>query len=450
MTKEGEARLRAALDAVVDMVNSGEAPDDAIVKVASEQAIQPGHVGLMVHAYNTGRTTRHRESHSSLLDKAADFPIADAPAILERLYPSRVKSAAAIERESGVHIDYTMSPAWYTRASHATGMEKAAEAVDWKMSDRQVTAYPTVRDLEAGDRIKVARQKAARAEEEDRLQASRIQNDIMAGFAKLAEYFAGYTNLTLHDVRDNVETLYGNEGMAVLRQLDRTRPNLVKRASTGRFHSAAAEPYQTIGHLVKLAGQLRQMIACNEKRAAERAAALEELERPFVPAPRQSLLDPLSLPMTKRAIGEGLLGGINDIVGSEFIQPTIEQLRPTDKDKLVQKKLEQIATPQHEQQLRDIRTRAMLEDMLSNDPVIQGHDRDDVLSAFNEVSQLAPRASQQPLLMNAMLRTRLQQGSLDPFQTGELVKTEQGLKNIGSVPAPPGAKSGPPSASVLA
>src|SRR5215472_8750505 len=77
MTKEGETRLRSALDAVVDLVNDGEAPDDAIVKVASEHAIPPGHVGLMVHAYNTGRTTRHRESHSSLLDKAADFPIAD-------------------------------------------------------------------------------------------------------------------------------------------------------------------------------------------------------------------------------------------------------------------------------------------------------------------------------------------------------------------------------------
>ena len=51
----------------------------------------------MVAAYNTGRTTRHREAHSSLLDKAADFPIADAPAILERQYPSKVKSAAAIE-----------------------------------------------------------------------------------------------------------------------------------------------------------------------------------------------------------------------------------------------------------------------------------------------------------------------------------------------------------------
>ena len=86
--------------------------------MASQRAIPPGHISLMVAAYNTGRTTRHREAHSSLLDKAADFPIADAPAILERLYPSKVKSAAAIERESGVQVGFSLSPSWYTRITH--------------------------------------------------------------------------------------------------------------------------------------------------------------------------------------------------------------------------------------------------------------------------------------------------------------------------------------------
>ena len=97
MTKYGEAKLRDALDSIVDLVNAGTDPDDAIVKVASQRAIPPGHISLMVAAYNTGRTTRHREAHSSLLDKAADFPIAGAPAILERLYPSREELFRTVE-----------------------------------------------------------------------------------------------------------------------------------------------------------------------------------------------------------------------------------------------------------------------------------------------------------------------------------------------------------------
>ena len=447
MTKEGEERLRTALDDVVDLVNDGKDPDDAIVKVATDRSIPPGHVSLMVAAYNTGRTTRHRESHSSLLEKSADFPIADAPSILDRLYPSRVKSAAAIEHESGVHITYSLSPGWYTRATRESGMEKAAAATDWRMVDKSVPLYPTVHDEETGERIKTARQKAGQAEDQDRMEAARIQNQIMAGFAKLADYFATPGSLVLADIRENVETLFGKEGVAVINQLRRTRPNLVKQAATGRFHSTMGEPYSTVSRLVDLAGRLHHVVAGNEKRAADRTAALEVAERPFfVPAQRVSLLDPLPLPGTEKAADDSFWPNFNALIARDYTEPMMSHLAPTDKDKLVEKQLRAIGTPEHEQQLRDVQTRAMLEDMLSHDPVISGHHRDEVLGAFNDVSQLAPRASQQPLLMNALLRKRLQQGSIDPFEVGDLVKTEQGLSDIGTIPdttngGAPGEKS---------
>ena len=90
--------------------------------------------------------------------------------------------------------------------------------------------------------------------------------------------------------------------------------------------------------------------------------------------------------------------------------------------------------------------------MLTHDPVLSGYHRDEVLGAFNEVSQLAPRASQQPLLMNALLRKRLQQGALDPFDVGSIVSTEKGLMETGGIPVPPGGgkKVGPSPTSVLA
>ena len=56
----------------------------------------------------------------------------------------------------------------------------------------------------------------------------------------------------------------------------------MKQAATGRFHSAMGEPYHTVSRLVDLAGRLRQVVAGNEKRAADRGAALQEIERPFV------------------------------------------------------------------------------------------------------------------------------------------------------------------------
>jgi len=72
-----------------------------------------------------------------------------------------------------------------------------------------------VRDEEAGERVKLARQKAAQAEDADRMEAAGVQNQILDGFAKLAEYFTTPGNLALADIRENVETLFGKEGMVV-------------------------------------------------------------------------------------------------------------------------------------------------------------------------------------------------------------------------------------------
>jgi hypothetical protein len=72
-----------------------------------------------------------------------------------------------------------------------------------------------VRDEEAGERVKLARQKAAEAEDADRMEAARVQNQILDGFPKLGDYVTTPGNLALADIRENVETLFGKEGMAV-------------------------------------------------------------------------------------------------------------------------------------------------------------------------------------------------------------------------------------------
>ena len=102
----------------------------------------------------------------------------------------------------------------------------------------------------------------------------------------------------------------------------------MKQAATGRFHSAMGEPYHTVSRPVDLAGRLRQVVAGNEKRAADRGAALEEIERPFVPAPRGSLLDP---PPTW-ALGEVLLGNQDRSLRLRIIKvlvglATVDQVR---------------------------------------------------------------------------------------------------------------------------
>ena len=47
------------------------------------------------------------------------------------------------------------------------------------------------------------------------MEVARVQNQILDGFTKFGEYVTTPGNLALADIRENVETLCGKEGMAV-------------------------------------------------------------------------------------------------------------------------------------------------------------------------------------------------------------------------------------------
>jgi hypothetical protein len=84
--------------------------------------------------------------------------------------------------------------------------------------------------------------------------------------------------------------------------------------------------------------------------------------------------------------------------------------------------------PAHEQRLRQIHSEAMLNDLLANDEVISGHEPHEVIRAFNELSQLSPRLSNQPMAVRALLRRHLSQGQVDPFELDMISGIENKLK----------------------
>ena len=113
LSKQAEQRLTAALEKVASLVADGTHPDDAIVKIASEDGVPAGHVNLMVNAFNTGRTETQRKIGSDIFEKAAEFDIADAENILKRMFPSEVKTAAALARETVISEEYSLPPTWH-------------------------------------------------------------------------------------------------------------------------------------------------------------------------------------------------------------------------------------------------------------------------------------------------------------------------------------------------
>jgi hypothetical protein len=431
MTPQTEGKIVSAVEEVVDLINDGTGPDDAIVKVAEGIGLPAGHVGLLVNAYNTGRTNRQREAGTGLVEKAADFPLADAAAILGRLYPETVKSAADVQRETSVSADYGMPPTWLVRARDAAGSEKRAHVVP-RLVDRPVDPYPG----EPAGRIKRAYDASVRRTrevEEARRAFSAEQDGLVECFRKLGAWFADPGNPTVADVRDNVEAIWDRPGAAVLAHLEGTRPGLAKRAAlydSPRTVDRRAEPYRTIAEAVDRADRVRR--AGEEYIEAADHAAVKTAEElaPFVPARRGSMPGLLS----EDASAEKRAGPYTTALGVQLSRDMLGHiggnLGVPDKERMVDRSLRQISSPEHEQELRGVHTRSMLHNMLANDPIISGYHPSEVTDAFNQVSQLAPHAASQPAVMGPLLRKWLQQGNLDTFEGDQLVGTEQKLKQI--------------------
>ena len=169
LSKAAEQKLISAIEQAAGFVNSGMSPNDAIVKSAAAANIPAGHINLMVHAYNTGRTTTQREQGDDTLEKAADFQLADADAVMAQLYPATVKTSAEIAREHVVSVDYAVSPAGMLARRRAQ-QEKAA-AAQVALPEKTYVPYP--RDEQAAVERRYSQKRAEQlAQEELRRQST--------------------------------------------------------------------------------------------------------------------------------------------------------------------------------------------------------------------------------------------------------------------------------------
>lgn len=228
LNKQAEAKLISAIERAASYANEGMSPNDAIIKSAGESDIPAGHVNLMVHAYNTGRTTKQRESGENTLEKAADFTLANADVVLKALYPETVKTSAAMAREQIVSGEYAVSPAGMLQRRQSE-LRKAAAA---KVALPEKTYVPPPRDEHAAVmRAQSEKVAAQRLFEEKRRQASAAYTEAVSDMAKLAEYFRRPGNMPFTDALREVSLRVGATGVAVLNKLAAVYPHLAKQAS---------------------------------------------------------------------------------------------------------------------------------------------------------------------------------------------------------------------------
>ncbi len=428
LTKESEERISSALTKVAALTNAGESPNDAIVKVATERKIPVGHVRLMVRAFNNGRSLGHIRNHEKLTEKAASFTLADASEVLERMFPSQIKTPAEKAAAVAVASDYNLSPeGWLrrrARAAQRAALTKAA--ADRGSEESRASPYPVLPERmgkKAVSRLADLRREHQMVKDAAIAACYGVADTVNA----VGEYFRRPGCYDANEVWLNVKTLLGKRaGKLVKHAADFSKTREITPIRMTHVVDWEAEPYS----LIKAA--LDAMTEFNTKRSALDTLEAElpekraETLRPFGLSPEMDVIvgsvwDNQS--QTKEAAG--LLGlSLAGFMGGSA-RGMAEKIAPKSQEDLVQDKLQELGSPEHEDKLRSIRMQTMIHEMMVGDPVISGYDSEAVMEAYNHLSEVAPRAMQQRVMAQALIRKYLEQASaIDPFDVDQLLDVE--------------------------
>jgi hypothetical protein len=473
LSKASQDRLLSALNDIAELTNSGEHPNAAITKVASDMKIPHGHIQLLVNAYNTGRTTVQRQSSDNVWDKAAEFPIAETDKILENMYPDKIKTAEEQIRETEISPEYSMSPMWLERRQKA---EKRAAKIDWKMVDKP---KPYEREDNSYFKARSDSQRIEHSVKEARYRAAYVFDKAVELKEQIKELFKT-GSFQYPDIRNNSVQLYGEPAQALFDQIVKEAPSLTKQASSGKLNKAKGPIYDLVHQCMEMTQAYQALYQDYQTKQASSQAEVETLMRPFVPGPK---LDPvLGLPATVwvkepkaglQSKSAGFFSGLGSGWSSMAPKPSDTPRVPTISHvarslsgltggraqftpgiaadpgnageamrSAHKKRLEGIFSDygkpempsmngEHESVLKALNAESTLSELLAHDDILKHHDPHAILDAYSSLSHLAPRATSNKEILRNLLRTQVQSaGGHAVFDAKGLVDLEKGMGDL--------------------
>jgi hypothetical protein len=450
LSKTSESQLLTAVKRAVARVDDdGLSPNDAIEKEARELSWGRDMIKLACHAYNTGKQTAQRLAGATALEKFAEFDLADPDAVAEAIWPTGdVKSAFACD----VSADYAKGPQWLGAARRAN-LLKAAGTVKTASAEKPKPGKPVDSEFQVihtyNEHLRLKR-----AAEDARYQLSKADDDMLAAAGQLGDYFkkSSYDRLPFAAVEGAALTMHGPTiGHMFNFAYERNRMKEARHKDDPKaFIKVAYDKTREPWTLVIACKQAAEKVVA--ARAAHKIASdalvahgdnkLRPFEgRRFAPAADPYLI--LSEAPVKQA--SFLTGAVGGSVGA-ITKGMLGKALGEDNASGVDKNMSLLDDPAHDNELRRIQAQALLTEMM-NDDVIGTHAPDQVLSAYNEIAQMAPSASAQPMVMRSLLRRHLQ-GNIEPFEAAQVADIEKSVRpNSVQPPAPKPAST--PNASIF-
>lgn len=435
--KDAEQRILSAIEKTAELVNEGQQPTAAVIKVATDAQLRRGEIEMLVHAYNTGRTTQQRNDGETVFEKAADFPLADTVAVLEAIYPTTPKTAAQIHRENVVSPEYLLPPSLFLARKAADQTKVAAAAI--KLPPLCPTPPAMPRDEEFGIRkAHAVAERAKRDLDELRRQKTASFDRLLARMDDLGQYFMTTGAAPFGWFRKTAELLHGSRANQICDMLAESYPHLKKQAADNHRRPARGGAFPLLEAVFAQLGDFAEKQATYDAAAPQLEAQAADALRPFAARRSHSILgeDVKRASFWGSPFAQNVAGGY----GKSLISSIADSATP-DND-AVNSVLKELTDPQHEADLRNIRLQSMLQDLMTSDDIISGYPADQVSHAFNEISTMAPRLSEQPAAMRAALAKHLQQGRLADFDVDQILNSENRLKQVSEVPGASFARAG--------
>jgi hypothetical protein len=205
--------------------------------------------------------------------------------------------------------------------------------------------------------------------------------------------------------------IVGRRAMDLVYQLGNLREKRAEHFPERAVFDPNRKPYSLISRAIAATYELQDL--------AKQAAEAESKVKDDTPAPEPALLDSVIGADDRPFVSKAAFLGSGAVLDTLAGDPETSQA----------KAYSEVFDPAHEAQLQGAKTQAMLNDFVSNDPILSSYEPGEVMEAYNQVSQLAPSVAQQPSVMRGLLRRMIQQGGiLEPHEAHQIADIEKRVR----------------------
>ena len=426
LNHDDEEKLLAATDRTTEYVADGLVPNQAVEKVAKEMRLSPGFLRSVVTAYNTGRQLAQMEQNKTAADKFASFDLAKYDTIFASLWGKKADKTASQEKLAQVSSDWKTAPRLKPPVAKLSNVSLTKVASSPIENSNVPSQAGKLLNLHDEVRIKERAYKEARAA----AAADKIKAD--SCFQAVKDYFqkSAYDRISFPLFAQTMTTYFGKKGEALVSAIQPNTSHEKHSAFYGQQVFIEAEPFKTASEALTAAVRSVHSAAACDRAEQAWLAKLAELEDSPLP---DSWQPPAHYPNGSILSTQTVKKGNWGLVGASAVGATTKHVldnalggqQPANK---VNKALLDFEDPEHEDELRKVEAEAMLTNIMSDpDNPISGHSADEILKAYNQLSQLAPHAVRQPAALQSLLSKRLA-GHAEPFEIQEISKLENTLK----------------------